>query len=472
MNLGIKQKMFLVMLVGVLVIVLSMSLFVHWSIQRGFLSYVNTLEEQLLQNVSQNLQQQYLSSGGWDTVKGNRQQWRQLLRRSWRAEDLSAPDDNDQEDGTLPRPRPFSGGIERRLQLLDSNKQLVVGVKQLHQPQLMPLYAHKELIGYLVHEPPKVLQNMRQLHFVSQQKQSLLLIGAFMVAAAALLSLPLAHRLVKRVKVVAAGTHQLAAGDYVTRIPTGCNDELGQLGQDFNALASTLEKNEQARRDWIADISHELRTPLTILRGELEAIQDGVRQQSAETIDVLHSEVLHLGHLVDDLYELSLSDAGALNYHKITLDPLELITSSVAMFQHSFVDKGLALHLKCCGKITAQLFADPERLQQLLTNLLENSLRYTDAGGEVEVLVEQGENQLSLSICDSAPGVPPDELPRLFERLYRGESSRNRALGGRGLGLSLCQNIVAAHGGEISAQTAELGGLCVVVQLPTQKAAV
>ncbi len=478
MRLGIKQKMFIIMFIGVLVLVLSMALFVRWNFHRGFLNYVNTIEQPFLIQLEQSLQQHYQKNGNWDSLRGNELAWRQVLHQR-RATELLSPSATLLADGVhelindaRPRSRRAgAGGLKNRLQLLDVEQQPVAGANHLRNPQLRQLYVQQQLVGFLAHDPPSAIHDIHQLSFLAAQKKSLGWISLFTVAAAALLSLPIAHRMVKRVQVVAQGTYKLAAGEYTMRIPVGCDDELGHLADNFNSLAITLQKNEQVRRDWVADISHELRTPLTVLRGELEAVQDGVRELSPRTIDTLHSEVVHLGRLVDDLYELSMSDAGALTYHKVALAPLAVITANVELFEHRFLEKNLTLQLKCATSLKSSILVDPERMQQLLTNLLENSLRYTDSGGRVEIEVAQCNNELQLNICDSAPCVPDSELPRLFERLYRGESSRNRASGGRGLGLSICQNIVEAHGGTIQAQPSLLGGLCVCVQLPLPRPA-
>lgn len=475
MRLGIKQKMFIVMLIGVLVLVLSMTLFVRWNFQRGFLNYVNTIEQPLLAQVEKSLQSYYQENGSWNALHENELAWRRILHQS-RAAELMTPsvpvgdDAREPLDREGPRPlRAVAGGLKNRLQLLDVERQRVAGAHHLRQPQLHKLYVQQQLVGFLAHDPPTAIHDIHQRGFVTAQKKSLGWISVLTVAAAALLSLPIAHRMVQRVQVVAQGTDKLASGDYTVRIPVGCDDELGHLADNFNSLASTLQKNEQVRRAWVADISHELRTPLTVLRGELEAVQDGVRELSPRTIDTLHSEVVHLGRLVDDLYELSMSDIGALTYRKATVEPVALITAGVELFERLFAEKNIALHLQCTTPARTSIWADPERLQQLLTNLLENSLRYTDGGGRVDIELAQHNHALRLTICDSAPCVPDAELPRLFERLYRAESSRNRASGGRGLGLSICQNIVEAHGGTIQAQPSPLGGLCVCVQLPLQR---
>jgi two-component system sensor histidine kinase BaeS len=243
-------------------------------------------------------------------------------------------------------------------------------------------------------------------------------------------------------------------------------DELGQLARDFNSLALTLEKNEQARRQWVADISHELRTPLAVLRGEVEALQDGVRQTTPETLHSLHSEVMRLSRMVDDLHQLALSDVGALTYRKRKVNLGEELREAADSFRSGFAGKGIMLAADLPSAPAIDVFADPERLHQLFNNLLDNSLKYTEAGGRLDIRLETGEGVASIHFMDSAPGVPEAEIGRLFDRLYRVESSRSRATGGAGLGLAICRNIVEAHEGTITAKPSPLGGVWITVVLP------
>jgi two-component system sensor histidine kinase BaeS len=265
---------------------------------------------------------------------------------------------------------------------------------------------------------------------------------------------------------MAAGVRRLASGEYAVAIPAG-GDELGDLARDFNLLGRTLQRNEEARRDWIADISHELRTPLTVLRGEIEAMQDGLRPVSLEGVASLHAEVLSLGKLVDDLYELSLSDLGALDYRREPVSLAEIAVSAVETHRLRFEDKGVALTL---GPMRPSVvYGDRRRLAQLLGNLLENSVRYTDPGGRCEVCLEANATSSVVTIDDSAPGVPAELNERLFERLYRVEGARTREHGGAGLGLAICRNIVEAHGGLIAALASPLGGLRIRLELPRER---
>ncbi len=264
---------------------------------------------------------------------------------------------------------------------------------------------------------------------------------------------------------MAAATHDLASGKYSVRVPVSSSDELGLLARDFNEMALTLEKNEKERRQWIADISHELRTPLAVLRGEIEALMEGIRAISPEAVRSLHAEVLRLHRLVDDLYQLALSDLGTMTYRKEELDPAEVLRDCVDHYQMEFAAKGIGMKLDILEEKTP-VFADRERLHQLFDNLFENSLKYTDQGGYLIVGMDHCNGHALITFADSAPGVRPDQLDKLFNRLYRVEGSRNRSSGGAGLGLAICRNIVEAHSGTISAFPSPLGGVLIKIAIP------
>lgn len=221
------------------------------------------------------------------------------------------------------------------------------------------------------------------------------------------------------------------------------------------------------RRDFMADISHELRTPLAVLRGELEAIQDGVRQFTPESVASLQAEVGTLTKLVDDLHQLSMSDEGALAYQKAPVDVINILEVVTGAFRERFASRDLKINLSLPD--SAVVFGDRDRLMQLFNNLLENSLRYTDGGGALHISGRQENGHFALTFADSAPGVKDAQLEKLFERFYRTEGSRNRASGGSGLGLAICVNIVEAHGGTIRAAHSPFGGVSITVELPLER---
>ena len=322
-------------------------------------------------------------------------------------------------------------------------------------------------VGAVIASPVERLTRNTDINFDRQQRRTSWLIVGLATLLAALATFPLARGLLAPVKRLVEGTHRLAAGDFTTRVATSSPDELGKLAQDFNQLASTLEKNQQMRRDFMADISHELRTPLAVLRGELEAIQDGVRQFTPESVASLQAEVGTLTKLVDDLHQLSMSDEGALAYQKAPMDVITLLEIAAGAFRERFASRGLTLSVSLPE--SAIVFGDRDRLMQLFNNLLENSLRYTDAGGQLLISATVKPATLAMTFADSGPGVSDEQLSRLFERFYRTEGSRNRASGGSGLGLPICVNIVEAHGGTIAAAHSPFGGVSITVELPLER---
>jgi two-component system sensor histidine kinase BaeS len=300
--------------------------------------------------------------------------------------------------------------------------------------------------------------------FADAQRRTVLRAGVAALLLALLLAWIFARTLLAPLAALTAGTRALAAGDYARRVPAGRRDELGRLADDFNRLASTLERHREARRQWGVDIAHELRTPLSVLRGEVQALQDGVRRPDRAALDSLDAECTRLAALVDDLYQLALADAGGLEYRFETFDFAVRVRDAVARRQPAFDDAGLRLGADAAT--ACKVHGDPRRLDQLLDNLLGNALRYTDAPGQVRVSLTRQGAQCCLRVDDSAPGVPAGALPRLFDRLFRVDASRSRAHGGAGLGLAIVAAIVAAHDGTAKAIPSPLGGLRVEIRLP------
>jgi two-component system sensor histidine kinase BaeS len=212
-------------------------------------------------------------------------------------------------------------------------------------------------------------------------------------------------------------------------------------------------------------VSHELRTPLTVMRGEIEAMLDGIRKTDKAAIESLHAEVLHIGKLVDDLYQLALSDAGNLHYRLHEVDLTVLVSAVTGRFQPRATAAQLTLSVQLPPSAIA-MQADPDRLTQVISNLLENSMRYTDAPGKIAVSLDLRAGVALLNIEDSVPGVPDEQHEKLFDRLYRVDQARTRQKGGSGLGLAICKALVTAHGGTIQAMPSSLGGLKVAIHLP------
>lgn len=306
--------------------------------------------------------------------------------------------------------------------------------------------------------------------FLQRQYTGLLVGGLLTVLAALLAAWWVARRWSRPLLALSQASRQIAAGErHIALQPAGAH-EMAQLGEDMNHMAHSLARLEQARRLWIAQISHELRTPLAVLRGELEAIEDGARQATPAVLRSLRDEVMQLNRLVDDLHTLSVADMGALHCDFQTGDADALLRRVVARFEAPAQQRGLRLSWPTVPT-PVQACWDFQRIEQLLNNLLTNSLRYTDAPGQLRVgwhTAADGK-ELTLTVEDSAPSVQPDDLDQLFEPLFRADKARQRgAEHGSGLGLAIVRRIATAHHGEVSAQQSALGGLLLTVQLPLQ----
>ncbi|HMX48074.1 MAG TPA: ATP-binding protein, partial [Candidatus Obscuribacter sp.] len=243
-------------------------------------------------------------------------------------------------------------------------------------------------------------------------------------------------------------------------------DELSVLERELVRLSEILAAQDRGHRQWVADTSHELRTPIAVLRAQVEAFQDGVQEVTARNLEVLHNEIMALSKLVDDLHWLAKYDVGQIKVSPSLTDVGAVLQDVVEALCERFEGKGLKIENTTggAGKILANL--DINRLRPVFTNLMENSLRYTDRGGILKISAESDGKELSLRFDDSAPGVSDEVLGRMFERFFRAESSRNRTLGGSGLGLAICKNNMQMLGGTIEASHSPLGGVRIELKMP------
>ncbi|MGH8482298.1 MAG: ATP-binding protein, partial [Nevskiaceae bacterium] len=232
---------------------------------------------------------------------------------------------------------------------------------------------------------------------------------------------------------------------------------------DFNRLAAALEGYDTRQRQWLADIAHELRTPLAVLRGEVEAILDGLRTADAGAMRSLRQEVGRLEALIQDLQLVSQAESGALRLNLAPADLGALAQRSGERFRERLKARGFVLAIDAAPGLTASVDAD--RIGQVLANLIENALQHAAAPGPIAITARAEGEHMVLSVADAGPGVPAEALPRLFDRLYRVEAARTRAGGGAGLGLAICKSIIEAHGGTIEARASAAGGLEIVVRL-------
>lgn len=456
--------------------------------ERGFLDYVNGQQTEHVEAAAQRLARRYAVTNNWAFLREDRRIFRELVLADERGElDNPPPKPRPPPSRDQPRERddrrPPRGegegqgqqgggpnGLLRRVILLDAERRMVVGNASL--PSDLPavdVVVDSKVVGYLLHQPLPRLNSEVDVAFARSFTHRALWVTLVFLLVSLAIALTVARWLLAPVRAVADGARALAAGNYGTRIKTGRSDELGALAEDFNRAAAALEQHRIARHQWTADVAHELRTPVTILQGEIQALRDGIRAPTNAALASLDQECQRLTRLIEDLYQLALSDSGALDYRFERVDLAAIMSDVVAAQTPLMRTAGLALTLNTATTPPLWLNADRERLRQLFTNILANALRYTDPPGRVSVSMLVLDGTVQITVDDTPPGVAIEHLPKLFDRLYRAEPSRARASGGAGLGLSICKNIVSAHGGSIEATASPMGGLQVRVRLPALK---
>lgn len=388
------------------------------------------------------------------------------------------PDAGSSDHRDRPPPPPGSM-LSQRLGVLDAQGRLVAGVRPTPDAARLPLRGTDGTpIGELVLSPPSHLETEADRAFIARQLGFVVWTGIAGLALALLLSWALARRWLAPIGALVDGARGVAAGRLDTRVAVHGDDELARLALTFNDMAEQLGGMEASRRQWIGDVAHELRTPLAAMRAEIEAVQDGVRPFDDKTALRLHRQVMRLIQLVGDLRASLDAAAGSAASALMPVHPLSLLAEAVASMQPRFHQADVAVDTGGLAPLAALAPAplvqgDAQQLHRVFLNLLENSVRYTDPGGRLEIKAQIDRGgpapSLVLQFDDTAPGVTAHDLPRLFDRLYRAESSRTRAtgdLGGSGLGLAICRAIVQSHGGRIAAQPSPLGGLHTTLTLP------
>lgn len=286
--------------------------------------------------------------------------------------------------------------------------------------------------------------------------QSLILGTAAATLVALAMSLFVARRIMAPISRMAAASRLIAAGDYQARIEVRERDELGDLAGSLNEMAAALQDAEQRRVHLIGDVAHEIRTPLATIRGYLEGLADGVVEPSMELFAQLHEETGRLQRLIDDLQELSRVESGRVMLNPRRIAPGRLVDAAVSRLVSAFEEKGVRLAIDLPAGLP-EIMTDEDRTLQVVINLLANALRYTPAGGDVRLSAASEDRSVRFSVRDSGIGIPPEHLPRLFDRFYRVDPARSRALGGSGIGLTIARSLVEAQGGTIDAESAGPG---------------
>ncbi len=432
-----------------LVSVLLIVLFTRYTTNMEFRRFTTTSDRS---NLMESLQDYYAMHGSWNGIDRA-----ELFTR------YPAPSSN-----PPPRPYGFMAVTDQSGKVIRAGANYKMGdtVSPKEIEHGAAIQVNGKTVGHLIFSPPPFDPNSPERNFLNRTSQFLIYSALATTAIALLLAILLSRNLTSPIRELTQATHAVSQGDLSQQVPIRSNDELGELGKAFNKMSAELSRSVNARRQMTADIAHELRTPLSLILGHAEAVHDGVLPPTPENFEIIREEATRLEHLVNDLRILSLADAGELSISPQTIEPERLLREVAAPYQYQAQKKNITLDLNIASPLPT-IEVDPGRMMQVLTNILDNSLRHTPEGGKIVLSAKEADDQVQLAIQNNGPDVKREDLERIFERFYRTDSSRQRGEnGGSGLGLAIAKSIVQAHGGQVSAESEAGKGLKITIALP------
>ncbi len=476
MRLRLVHALSLLLIAAVLLAVVAMGAVTAWNLSNGFAHYLAARDAERLEQFASLAAGSIEQAGGLEALRQRSPDMRELLEQFGQSQGLPQRRPPSLEAGAMPE-RPPPGGAEGFASRLAVVR--VDGGAVFDRPTLLdqgayidrPIRVRGETVALARLRASGRMPDAVEMSFLQRQYLGIVAVSALLVLIALASAWYFARCWVRPVQAVQQATARIAQGDFAVRVALSDHheagdNEMGDLVRDVNRMAENLHKMERTRQRWGAEISHELRTPLAVLRGELEAMIDGVRPLNSEAVRSLHEEVLQLGALVDDLHLLAMSDLDALPCQYAEMDALVLVRQSLQRYEGRAAASGLVLKAALPQEACLPVYWDSTRIEQLLSNMLENSIRYTDAPGQIMLTLRHVKDRIAITIEDTTPGVPLADLPHVFEPLYRADAARSRHRGGSGLGLAICATIVKRHGGCVEATSSALGGLRLHISLP------
>lgn len=396
------------------------------------------------------LRQFYALNGSWKGVEN----YIFLVRSDEDVQRFDSAPQTLPENQSLPRVRrmPYML-VDPAGRILLGNPDRIGEFVDLKREKAYPIEIRNKLIGWLIpiRLDTAATANSPEQIFLAGVNRALLISGAISLALALLLGGFFARSMTQSLRQVTEGTQRIAQGELGYQVQVTSDDEVGELASAFNQMSTDLQKSSQARQQMTADIAHDLRTPLSVLLGYTEALSDGKLEGAPDVYAVMHMETQHLKRLIDDLRTLSLADAGELPLNKELCQPEALLQRTAAAMRPQAEAQGVQLQVQADPDLP-HISVDPERIAQVLGNLVANALRYTSENGEIRLSARSEAGKLILEVKDTGAGINPEDLPHIFNRFYRGSKSRYPN-GEAGLGLAIAKSLVEAHGGKISVES-------------------
>ena len=410
-------------------------------------------------NLSRQVTAYYLEHGSWEGVQEEIGERRGPEARGGPPGESRRPE--------LPESPPYMLVDPDGLVLVKYNDfRLGVVLPQEQLSEGIPVEMDGQTIGFLVATGEPVPIGPGEARVLSAIKTVALWVAISGGLLALIAGTILAGALTRPLRELTAAAQRMATGDLGQQVNVQSRDEIGQLASAFNQMSADLADADELRRQMTANIAHDLRTPLAVISGHVEGMNDGVLTPNEDRFKVMQAESQHLQRLVEDLRTLSLADAGQLTLYQTPSPPHDLLERASAAFAQQARHKEVTIDVEI-GKTLPRINVDPQRIAQVLGNLISNALRYTPQGGSIHLKADGSDNGVRLTVQDTGKGIPTEELPRVFERFYRVDASRQDNGEESGLGLTIARSIVEAHGGTIEAESGVGKGTSMIIILPT-----